>query len=57
MKHFKNRRKVKQVRRFYRAHKEGFEMAKLALASGGVVLYMFAVYVGMVALADMACMF
>lgn len=57
MKHFKNRRRVKQVRRFYRDHQEGFEVAKLALASGGVVMYLFAVYVGAVALADVVCMF
>ena len=57
MKHFKNRKRVKQVRRFYRAHREGFEMAKVALAGSGMVLYLFAVYVGAVALADMVCMF
>lgn len=57
MKHFKNRRKVKAVRRFYRAHREGFEVAKFALAGSGVVLCLFAIYVGAVALADMVCMF
>ena len=49
MKHFKNRRRVKQVRRFYRAHREDFV---IALAGSGIVLYLFAMYVGAVALAD-----
>ena len=57
MKHFKNRRRVKQARRFYKAHREVFEIAKIALAGSGMVLYLFAVYVGAVALADMVCMF
>lgn len=52
MKHFKNRKRVKQVRRFYRAHRDGFEMAKIALAGSGMVLYLFAFYVGAVALGD-----
>ena len=52
MKHFKNRKRVKQVRRFYRAHRDGFEMAKIALAGSGIVLYLFVLYVGAVAIVD-----